>query len=96
MGAAVAQAACTREPTVEVAGRARAERTSNILYMFVTLDVSKLSGWLNADARCREYRTGLGFRLGAGHAEEHTWNMARMVVTLEVSKLSGRLNAAAP
>ena len=24
--------------------------------MFVTLDVSKLSGWLNADARCREER----------------------------------------
>ena len=26
------------------------ERTLNILYMFVTLEVSKLSGWLNADA----------------------------------------------
>ena len=30
-------------------GRARAERTQNMLFMFVTLDVSKLSGWLNAD-----------------------------------------------
>ena len=29
--------------------RARAERTSNIFCMFVTLDVSKVSGWLNAD-----------------------------------------------
>ena len=26
------------------------ERTRNIWYMFVTLEVSKLSGWLNADA----------------------------------------------
>ena len=33
--------------------RARAERTLNISRMFVTLDVSKLSGWLNASARCR-------------------------------------------
>ena len=26
------------------------ERTSNMTYMFVTLEVSKLRGWLNADA----------------------------------------------
>ena len=32
------------------------ERTSNIWPMFVTLDVSKLSGWLNADASCRVER----------------------------------------
>ena len=25
----------------------------NMPYMFVTLDVSRLSGWLNADAACR-------------------------------------------
>ena len=30
------------------------ERTWNMLYMSVTLEVSKLSGWLNADADCRE------------------------------------------
>eukprot|EP00964_Phaeocystis_antarctica_P107494 scaffold72198_cov60-Phaeocystis_antarctica.AAC.5 len=29
------------------------ERTSNMPYMIVTLEVSKLSGWLNADADCR-------------------------------------------
>ena len=29
---------------------AHAERTLNMAYMVVTLDVSKLSGWLNADA----------------------------------------------
>ena len=27
-------------------------------YMVVTLEVSKLSGWLNADAPCRESREG--------------------------------------
>ena len=32
---------------------ARAERTSNMRFMSVTLDVSKLSGWLSADACCR-------------------------------------------
>ena len=30
------------------------QRTPNIRPMFVRLEVSKLSGWLNADARCRE------------------------------------------
>ena len=39
-------------PTVEVAGRARAERTWNICCMLVTLDVSRFSGWLNAHADC--------------------------------------------
>ena len=51
--AAAAQAACRESPTVEAAGRARAERTENILSMVVTLEVSRLSGWLNADANCR-------------------------------------------
>ena len=33
--------------------RARAGRTSNMRYMFVTWEVSKLSGWLKASAYCR-------------------------------------------
>ena len=36
----------------EAAGRARA-RTSNMPSMFVTLEVSRLSGWLNDHASCR-------------------------------------------
>ena len=52
-GAAAAQAACRETPTVEAADGARAERTANIHPMLVTLDVSKLSGWLNAVASCR-------------------------------------------
>ena len=34
------------------------ERTKNIRFMLVTLEVSKLSGWLNADAYCREPKGG--------------------------------------
>ena len=34
------------------------ERTPNMPFMFVTLEVSKLSGWLNADAYCRESKGG--------------------------------------
>ena len=46
--------ASSREvPPVEAEGRARAERTSNMDTVLVTLDVSRLSGWLNADASCR-------------------------------------------
>ena len=37
-------------------GGAGAERTANMPLMPVTLDVSKLSGWLNADAYCRVMR----------------------------------------
>ena len=35
---------------------ARAERTRNMYSMLVTLDVSKLSGWLNAAMFCRVQR----------------------------------------
>ena len=40
-------------------------------YMVVTLDVSKLSGWLNADANCRESNGGHTVRddLRAGRRE---------------------------
>ena len=55
-GVAAAQAARREDPAVKAAGRARAERTPNMFHMFVTLDVSRLSGWLNADAPCRVER----------------------------------------
>ena len=49
-----ARAECTGGgPDSRLRARARAERTSNMLFMCVTLDVTKLSGWLNADAPCR-------------------------------------------
>ena len=48
--------------------RARAERTWNMARMVVTLDVSKLSGWLNADAACRVERRACD--VGRGTARE--------------------------
>ena len=44
---------CFRPTQGCVGGRARAERTRNMRCMFMTLDVSKLSGWLKAVACCR-------------------------------------------
>jgi len=44
--------------------RARAERTWNMPCMVVTLEVSKLSGWLKADARCRVEGRGHAMRGG--------------------------------
>eukprot|EP00964_Phaeocystis_antarctica_P066380 scaffold40102_cov54-Phaeocystis_antarctica.AAC.5 len=45
---------CTRRAgegsTADSGQGTREERTENILIMVVTLEVSKLSGWLNADA----------------------------------------------
>ena len=79
--------------------------------MFVTLDVSKVSGWLNANMNCRvemgnicdagrgagrEAAQSGGGASGVPHGEERTRNMPYMLVTLEVSKLSGWLNADAP
>ena len=34
------------------------ERTSNMRFMFMTLEVSKLSGWSNLYAPCRESKGG--------------------------------------
>ena len=45
------------------------ERTLNMLRMVVTLEVSKLSGWLNDPAPCRESKGGhtvCGVRCGLG------------------------------
>ena len=54
------------------AGRARAcaERTKNMPLMSVTLDVSKLSGWLNADASCRVERRAYDAGRGVGRARD--------------------------
>ena len=67
-GATAAQVACTGVGQLKAGVRARAERTTNIPYMFVTPDVSKLSGWLNADADCRVERRACG--VGRGAARE--------------------------
>ncbi len=53
--------------TAEGAGHGE-ERTENMWFMSVTLDVSKLSGWLNFHASCRESKGGVrcGTRWGPG------------------------------
>jgi len=43
-------------PTQGLGAMARAELTANMPRMVVTLEVSQLSGWLNADAPCRVER----------------------------------------
>ena len=55
-------------PTQGWGGRARAERTQNMRYVFVTRDMSKRSAWLNAVASCRVERRACdaGKRYGAG------------------------------
>ena len=63
---AVTQAARTGRARLKAVGaRARAERTANMPPMLVTLDVSKLSGWLNATAPCRVERRACGAGRGA-------------------------------
>jgi hypothetical protein len=54
-GLVVARAACTGKRTGSRLGgqRARAKRTSNMLCMVVTLEVSKLSGWFSFCAPCQ-------------------------------------------
>ena len=47
--------------------KARAVRTWNMAVMVVTLEVSKLSGWLKADADCR--LEGEGMRCGGERCE---------------------------
>ena len=69
LGVAATQAACTGRARLKAMGaRACAERTWNMASMVVTLDVSKLSGWLNADASCRVERRACD--VGRGAARE--------------------------
>jgi len=50
-------------PTQSLGARARAERTQNMPYMFVTMEVLRLSGWLYVVDCCRV--EGRGRRCGA-------------------------------
>eukprot|EP00964_Phaeocystis_antarctica_P156153 scaffold125705_cov51-Phaeocystis_antarctica.AAC.2 len=53
-----AQAACRGGRDCRIGAGHGEERTQNMYGMSVTLEVSKLSGWLNADAPCRESKGG--------------------------------------
>ena len=81
-----ARAACTaRGPGCEGWRGARVcgERTKNMKPMVVTLDVSKLSGWLNADAPCRVERRACdaGREMRAGEAGGREAMMAQAAGT---------------
>jgi len=61
--ATAVQAACRGGLDCRLGAGPGEERTRNMLLMYLTLDVSKLSCWLNADASCREPKGGV--RCGA-------------------------------
>ena len=52
------QAACRAALDCRFGAGQGEERTSNMKLMSVTLEVSKLSSWLNDDAACREPKEG--------------------------------------
>ena len=54
------------EGPTEGRGPVQAERTKNMRSMVITLEKTKLSGWLNADACCRVERRAHGAGLGVG------------------------------
>ena len=68
VGWSVAQAAGGRPDCGGSEGGARAERTENMDRMSVTLDVSRLSGWLNARAICGVARGIVGRGATCGQA----------------------------
>ena len=74
MGVAVTQAARTGRARLKAVGaRACAERTMNMRCMVVTLDVSKLSGWLNALADCRVEKKGVRCAARCGPGGGGAW-----------------------
>ena len=70
MGAVLVQAASREGLGWRFAARAR---TSNIQAMLVTLDVSKLSGWLNFVAYCRVAGTAHEAGRGVGREAKGLW-----------------------
>jgi hypothetical protein len=78
VGASAAQAACRQRSRLwrRLAG-ARAERTQNMQCMITTLDVSKLSGWLNADAACRVKRESIKRAATGGPGGGRAWARRR-------------------
>ena len=93
-GVTALQAACTgKGQTRGGGGRARAERTKNISVNSVTLDVSKLSDWLNADANCRESKGGHAVRgevYGSGGNRRWASAVARSVQGRARLQIGGR------
>ena len=69
-----AQAGCRQRTQLwRLLAGARAERTRNMDSMVVTLDVSQLSGWLNADAACRVERESIKRAATGGPGGGRAW-----------------------
>eukprot|EP00964_Phaeocystis_antarctica_P058275 scaffold34558_cov52-Phaeocystis_antarctica.AAC.2 len=70
-------------PGSRLGARARAERTKNMYCMVVTLDVSNVSGWLNAKVSCRESKGGHPMRgeVWAGRREGYGAALAQAACT---------------
>ena len=54
-------------------GEQRVERTRNMYHMLLTLDVLKLSGWLNAYASCPTKRRGHAMLAACGLGGASVW-----------------------
>ena len=66
-GVAVTQVVCIEKDRGDIGRRGtRSGRTANMAYMLVALDVSRLSGWLNADAPCQVERRAYDAERGVG------------------------------
>ena len=74
-------------------GRARAERTQNMPCMLVTLDVSKLSGWLKALADCRVERRACDAGRGAAREACEGFGWRRRNRHVQGGGRGGRLKA---
>ena len=70
-----------------VGARARAGRTRNMAFMNLTLDVSKFSGWLNADACCRVKRRACDAWRGAGQETGGRGVVAAQVTCTGIARL---------
>ena len=75
--------------------RARVERTSNICCMFVTSEVSKLSGWLNALAFCRVETRAYDAGRGAGRGGGRVWGVRRQAARTGRARLKAEGRARA-
>jgi hypothetical protein len=64
-------------PTQGLGARARAKRTKNMSCMVVTLEVSKLTGWLNADAPCRVEGGHVQYGMRCGPGGGRAWGRRR-------------------
>ena len=86
------QAACRGGLECRLGAGHREERTTNKrwpMLFFVTLEMSKLSGWLNADAFCRGSNRGHAMR-GEGRARKHEGVGLRRATAVQAACRGGR------